>query len=67
MVWISIRLIYLYRKVAPKSLRGCCLFEPSCSEYCILALQKHGFFNGWKLALLRIYRCKQPNGGVDYP
>ncbi|ELO4023032.1 membrane protein insertion efficiency factor YidD [Vibrio fluvialis] len=67
MVWLSIRLIYLYRIIAPNKLRQSCLFEPSCSEYAILALKKHGFVKGWQVALNRISRCKQPNGGVDYP
>ncbi|EPZ5901347.1 membrane protein insertion efficiency factor YidD [Vibrio fluvialis] len=67
MVWLSIRLIYLYRIIAPNKLRQSCLFEPSCSEYAILALKKHGFVKGWQVALIRISRCKQPNGGVDYP
>ncbi|EKO3451601.1 membrane protein insertion efficiency factor YidD [Vibrio fluvialis] len=61
------RLIYLYRIIAPNKLRQSCLFEPSCSEYAILSLKKHGFVKGWQVALNRISRCKQPNGGVDYP
>ena len=67
MVWFSIKLIYLYRVVAPSRLRECCLFEPSCSEYAILALRKYGFLKGWHLAIARLFRCKQPHGGVDYP
>ena len=34
-----------------------CRFHPSCSHYAILALEKHGFFRGWSLAVRRIRRC----------
>ncbi len=67
LVFLSIRFIHFYRAVAPQRLRGACLFEPTCSEYAILALNKYGFIKGWRLALNRIGRCKQPNGGSDYP
>lgn len=63
----SIKLILLYRTLAPKQMRNACLFEPSCSEYGIQALNKYGFIKGWKLILNRIQRCKQPNGGIDHP
>jgi len=67
MKWVSIRLIEFYRVVAPKRLRQTCLFEPTCSEYAILAITKYGFLKGWYLSLKRIVSCKQPNGGVDHP
>lgn len=67
MVRLSVLLIYLYRYLAPKRLRVACLFEPTCSEYAILALKKYGFIRGWSKAINRITRCKQPNGGIDYP
>ncbi|MDH5301428.1 MAG: membrane protein insertion efficiency factor YidD [Gammaproteobacteria bacterium] len=67
MVWLSVRLIILYRYIAPVSLRSSCLFEPTCSQYAILALEKYGFLRGWRMALSRIARCQQPNGGMDYP
>ncbi|MCK6263962.1 membrane protein insertion efficiency factor YidD [Vibrio sp. ZSDE26] len=65
LVNVSLKLIYLYRLIAPRRFRDSCLFEPTCSEYAILALNKYGFFTGWVLALRRIGRCKHPNGGVD--
>ena len=67
LVWFSIRLILLYRIVAPKRLRDSCLFEPTCSEYAVLALKKYGFLKGSSLSLKRIASCKQPHGGIDYP
>ena len=67
MIFISIKCIYFYRKIAPKSIRNSCLFIPSCSEYAILSLKKYGFIKGWNMALKRIFKCKQPNGGIDFP
>jgi uncharacterized protein len=34
-----------------------CRFYPSCSEYAITALSKHGFLKGWWYALRRVGRC----------
>ena len=67
MVWLSIKFILFYQKVAPQRVRGSCRFEPSCSNYALLALQKYGFWKGWKMAINRLNRCKWPNGGVDEP
>jgi len=67
MVWLSIKIIYIYRVLAPNKLRESCLFEPTCSEYSILALRKYGFIKGWSKSISRITNCKQPNGGCDYP
>ncbi|WP_110186192.1 membrane protein insertion efficiency factor YidD [Pokkaliibacter plantistimulans] len=67
MVWLSIKLIEFYRVIAPQSLRNSCLFDPSCSEYAVIALNKYGFVRGWIKSINRISRCKQPNGGVDLP
>nr|DAJ56311.1 MAG TPA: hemolytic domain protein [Bacteriophage sp.] len=67
MVWLSIQLILLYQYLAPAKIRNGCRFEPSCSNYAILALRKYGFLRGWKMAFNRLKRCKYPNGGDDYP
>ncbi|UVK85712.1 membrane protein insertion efficiency factor YidD [Pseudomonas sichuanensis] len=53
--------------MAPSRLRNACRFEPSCSNYALLAIEKHGAVRGWKMALNRIHRCRFPNGGEDYP
>lgn len=67
MVWLSIQLILLYQYLAPVKIRNGRRFEPSCSNYAILALRKYGFLRGWKMAFNRLKRCKYPNGGVDHP
>jgi putative membrane protein insertion efficiency factor len=60
-------LITLYQKKAPTSLRDTCRFEPSCSQYTMMAVQKYGPFKGVVKGLIRISRCKPPNGGLDIP
>ncbi|MEL7199551.1 MAG: membrane protein insertion efficiency factor YidD [Pseudomonadota bacterium] len=42
-----------------------CRFSPSCSEYAIQALQKHGAIKGGWLAAKRIGRC-HPWGGSGH-
>jgi len=64
---ILILLVRLYQKTAPTRIRNSCRFEPSCSEYMILSLQKYGVRKGLTKGLDRLKRCKIPNGGMDYP
>jgi putative membrane protein insertion efficiency factor len=42
-----------------------CRFEPSCSNYTIQALQKHGLFIGGRLSVKRIISCN-PWGKSGY-
>jgi len=64
---LLINLVLLYQKVASESLRKSCLFEPTCSEYMILAIRKYGTVRGFIKGIKRILRCHYPNGGIDYP
>lgn len=34
-----------------------CRFQPTCSQYAIEAIQTHGAFKGFVLALRRLARC----------
>ncbi|MEN8517956.1 MULTISPECIES: membrane protein insertion efficiency factor YidD [unclassified Burkholderia] len=63
----SEQLIGVYRRYAPVRLREACVYEPSCSEYALRAVRKHGAVRGWFMALRRITRCRWPNGGIDEP
>ncbi|MEO4017259.1 membrane protein insertion efficiency factor YidD [Pseudomonas rossensis] len=65
--WLSFFAIRFYQRIAPSRLRDACRFDPSCSNYALLAIEKHGAVRGWKMALSRIHRCRFPNGGEDYP
>lgn len=42
-----------------------CRFTPTCSQYAVEALQKHGAIKGLYLAIRRILRC-HPWGGYGY-
>lgn len=45
-----------------------CRFQPSCSEYFILSVRKHGPLSGAARGLWRICRCNPWNrGGYDPP
>ena len=59
--------VKIYQRYAPDSLRNRCRFEPSCSEYMILAITKYGLIKGLKKGIHRLKRCNIDNGGFDYP
>ena len=62
---LIIKLIRLYQK-QPKPLA--CRFEPTCSEYMILAIEKYGLLVGVAKGIWRILRCNPLGGhGIDYP
>ena len=60
-------LILLYQRFAPEKIRRECCFEPSCSEYMKLAIEKYGVVKGIYRGGKRLLRCHWPNGGIDYP
>lgn len=64
---IIICIIHIYQHFAPDSIRLKCRFEPSCSQYMILALEKYGVLEGLKMGINRLKRCKVGNGGYDFP
>lgn len=56
-----------YQALAPKAVRERCRYEPSCSIYMLLAVDKYGFWKGFRKGLKRWKGCKPPNGGIDLP
>ena len=50
-----IRLIKLYQRI-PGSFHNSCRFYPTCSNYAIEALEKHGFVRGSYLTIKRLFR-----------
>ncbi len=50
-----------YRAFGSLWLSGSCRFEPSCSVYAQEAIDRHGIWNGGKLAVVRLWRCR-PGG-----
>lgn len=58
--------IRAYRLLISPLLGSRCRFHPSCSEYAIEALQRHGLWKGLRLALRRIGSCHPWHaGGFD--
>ena len=64
---ILICIVRIYQRFAPTSLRNKCRFEPSCSQYMILSLQKYGLVKGLLKGINRLKRCNTGDGGFDYP
>ena len=59
--------VKIYQRYAPDSIRNKCRFEPSCSEYMILAIEKYGLLKGVRKGIRRLKRCNVNGGGFDYP
>ncbi len=54
---ILLYLIKFYQKnISPLS-PPCCRFIPTCSQYALEAVERHGAIKGGYLALRRILRC----------
>lgn len=59
-------LVKAYRLVLSPWIGSACRFEPSCSAYALLALEKHGATIGSYLTLKRLVRCHPwCSGGLD--
>jgi uncharacterized protein len=46
---------------------GFCRFNPTCSDYAIQALEKHGFIKGGFMSMWRVLRCNPWNKGGHDP
>lgn len=57
--------VYFYRMCISPLFPPVCRFTPTCSEYCVEAVKKHGIFKGFCLTTKRILRCR-PGGGSGY-
>ncbi len=70
-IWISIftfplLLPILFYKYCISPLKPpSCRFTPTCSEYALVALKKHGPIKGFLLTVKRLSRC-HPWGGSGY-
>ena len=68
MRYLAIGLVRLYQLVvSPLLPANTCKYHPSCSQYAVDALRKHGLVRGSALAGWRLLRCNPwSRGGVDY-
>ncbi len=61
-----ISVIKIYQRAISPLFPHTCRFYPTCSNYSIEAIQKHGVFKGGLMSLWRILRCNPFNpGGYD--
>ncbi|UVI32262.1 membrane protein insertion efficiency factor YidD [Paenibacillus spongiae] len=59
--------IHVYRRYISPLKPPTCRFYPTCSEYALQAIEKHGPLRGSWLAVRRISRCHPFHpGGIDY-
>ncbi len=63
--YIFIGMIYIYKYLISPVLRPSCRYIPTCSEYSLEAIKKHGLFKGGFFAMKRILSCN-PWGGHGY-
>lgn len=57
MRWLAAAPVHLYRWTLSPFLGRQCRFHPTCSAYALEAIESHGPWKGWGLALRRIFRC----------
>ena len=63
---ILIGMIRVYQLTLSRLLWPCCRFEPTCSKYCVEAIQKHGSLRGLWLGTKRLLKCQPFHpGGYD--
>jgi putative membrane protein insertion efficiency factor len=63
--YLIIMAVRAYQVVLSPLFRGCCRFTPSCSRYCIEAVQIHGPLRGSFLTIKRLLKCR-PYGPSGY-
>jgi putative membrane protein insertion efficiency factor len=60
--------VRLYQKLISPWLGRRCRFHPTCSQYFVLAVEKHGAIRGAFKGARRVLRCHPWNpGGEDWP
>ncbi len=65
MKFILIQIIQLYQKAISPFLGAQCRYTPTCSQYGLEAIKKHGAIKGFWLTLKRIISCN-PWGGSGF-
>jgi uncharacterized protein len=63
---LLIALLRIYKQWISPLLPVACRFEPTCSEYMMQAIERHGVLRGSGLGLLRLLKCNPFHaGGFD--
>ncbi len=63
---ILLALLKFYKGAISPWLPRACIYTPTCSEYAMEAIEKHGPWKGTLLAIWRVLRCNPfARGGYD--
>lgn len=63
---LLIKIIRFYQRHISANTPPSCRFYPTCSNYAVEAIEKHGAFKGSLLSVYRILRCNPLcKGGYD--
>lgn len=63
---VLVGLIRGYQSVISPMTGPTCKYYPSCSQYALVAIRRHGALRGVRLAVWRLLRCNPwSKGGVD--
>ena len=63
---VLIAILRFYNRHISPLLPNACIYTPTCSEYAMEAIQKHGVFKGTGLAIWLVLRCNPfHEGGYD--
>ena len=65
LVFLLVAPILLYQRCISLFTPPACRFTPTCSQYAVEALRRHGPLKGLYLAVRRLLRC-HPWGGSGY-
>ena len=61
-----IAILRFYKRRISPLLPDACIYTPTCSEYAMEAIAKHGVVKGMGLAIWRVLRCNPfAKGGYD--
>ncbi len=68
MRWLLIKVLRFWQVFVSPLYPPSCKYHPTCSEYAVLAVEKHGALKGFLMAVWRVLRCNPwSKGGVDLP
>jgi putative membrane protein insertion efficiency factor len=67
MAWLLQKLIRFYQLAISPWLPNLCRFHPTCSQYALIALQKHPWPKALALILWRLLRCHPFSKGGNDP
>ena len=66
MQWVVIGALRFYKRYLSPLLPSACRFYPTCSEYMLQAVEKHGVMRGVWMGTKRLAKCHPFHaGGVD--